>query len=700
MVPQTPADIRNFAIAGHASSGKTILGESMLFCSGAIGRMGRISDGSTVSDYHVSERQRQISTQTSLLSTNWLGKKFNILDSPGSPDFMGETFAALRVADFALIVIHAQYGIGVGTERVWNYASECGIPKILVVNAMDKEHTSFEDLVEEARAQFGPVFPMNVPINPGPGFNQILDVLRSDIVHYETTGRGQFTEEPASGPWKERVNQLHQQLIELIAESDDTLLNLFFDQGSLSEEELRGGIHAAVQAQRFTPVFCVSAETGVGIPRLMDFIAKYGSSPVDRETVSATDGNGREAVVTLNDAEPVAQIFKTMNEDQFGELWFFRVYSGTIRSGTDLLNSTRGVTERVGQIYYLNGRNRSAINELGAGDVAATVKLKNTFTGNTLCSTNRSLKLREPVYPKPTVHASLQPQAKGEEDKIAAGLATLHEEDPTFVFSTDSELHQTIVAAQGELHLDVLAERLRRRFKVHFDLVEPRVRYRETIKMPADAIYRHKKQSGGAGQFGEVALRVSPLPRDSGIQFKESLSGQCVDRVFVPSVERGMHNACAEGILAGYRVVDVGIDFYDGKMHPVDSNDISFQIAGYWAFKEAFLKAKPCLLEPIQYLEVRVPSDCMGKVIGDLSSRGGKVLGMDTEGQIQCVRAQVPARELYRYATQLRSLTGGRGLHTEEFSHYQELPAELEHRVVEAAKKARANHQGAASKGH
>jgi elongation factor G len=329
------------------------------------------------------------------------------------------------------------------------------------------------------------------------------------------------------------------------------------------------------------------------------------------------------------------------------------------------------------------------VNELRPGEVGATVKLKNSYTGNTLCSGSRRVKLPEPAYPKPTVHAALQPRAKGEEDKIAAGLAILHEEDPTFVVTTDPELHQTILAAQGELHLDVLAERLRRRFKVHFDLVEPRVRYREAIKMPADATYRHKKQSGGAGQFAEVALRIAPTLRNSGIEFKESLSGQCVDRVFVPSVERGMHHACNEGILAGYRVVDVAVDFYDGKMHPVDSNDISFQIAGYWAFKEAFLKAKPCLLEPIQLVEIRIPNDSMGKVIGDLSSRGGKILGMDTDGNFQVVRAQLAARELYRYSTQLRSLTGGRGLHSEEFSHYQELPAELEQKVIEAAKKAR-----------
>jgi elongation factor G len=693
MVPLSPADVRNFAIVGHASSGKTILSEAMLFCSGAIGRMGRIADGSTVSDYHVSERQRQISTQTSLLHTRWMDKQFNIMDTPGYLDFMSEALAALRVADFALVVVHAQHGVGVGTDRVWNYATECGIPKIIVVNAMDKEHARFDDVLADVRTQFGPrVFPMNVPVNPGPGFNQVLDVLRSDIVTYETTGRGRFTEEAATGHWKERVGQLHAELIELIAESDDTLLTKFFDQGGLTEDEFRSGIHAAVQHQLFTPLFCISAETDIGVARLMDFIAKYGSSPVDRQSVPAQDAGGNPIEVSLTDPEPVAQVFKIMNEEQFGELWFFRVYSGVVRTGMDLLNSGRNITERIGQIYSLNGRNRTAVNELRAGDIGATVKLKNTYTGDSLCAAGRPIRLLEPVYPKPTVHSALQPRAKGEEDKIAAGLATLHEEDPTFVFSTDPELHQTIVAAQGELHLDVLAERLRRRFKVHFDLVEPRVRYRETVRAPADATYRHKKQSGGAGQFAEVAVRIAPRSRDSGIGFKESLSGQCVDRVFVPSVERGMHNACSEGILAGHRVVDVEVDFYDGKMHPVDSNDISFQVAGYWAFKEAFLKARPCLLEPIHALEIRVPEDCMGKVIGDLSSRRGKILGMDAEGHFQTVRAQVPARELYRYATQLRSLTGGRGVHAEEFSHYEELPAELEHQVVEAAKKARSNH--------
>ena len=665
----------------------------MLACSGTINRMGRIVDGTTVSDYHVSEKQRQISTQTSLLHTTWMDKKFNILDTPGYLDFMSESLAALHVADFALVTVHAQHGIGVGTERVSDFADECGIPKIIVVNAMDKQNAHFEKTLADARKHYGPrVFPLNVPVNPGPDFNQIMDVLRCDIVTYETTGRGQYTEKPVYGSWKERALQLHRELIELIAESDDALLTKFFDQGGLSEEEFRSGIHAAVQQRHFIPLFCISAETDVGVARLMDFIAKYGSSPIDRAKVAALDGYGNETEVALTNSEPVAQVFKTMNEEHFGELSFFRVYSGTVKTGMELYNSTRGITERIGQIYLLNGRDRTAVGELASGDIGATVKLKGTHTGNTLCLANRTVKLPAPDYPKPSLHATLQPKAKGQEDKIAAGLATLHDEDPAFHYLADPELRQTIVAAQGELHLDVVAERLRRRFNVHFDFVEPRVRFRETIKTGAEADYRHKKQSGGAGQFAQVLLRIMPAARDSGVAFTESLSGQCVDRVFVTSVERGVQQACAEGILAGYRVVDVNVNFYDGKMHPVDSNDISFQVAGYWAFKEAFLKARPCLLEPIHSLEVRVPEDCVGKVIGDLSSRRGKVVGMDAGSRLEVVHALVPARELYRYASQLRSLTGGRGLHTEKFSHYEELPPELEHQVIETAKKVRANH--------
>jgi elongation factor G len=685
-----PGDIRNFAIVGHASSGKTMLSEAMLASAGVINRMGTITGGSTVSDYHESEQNRQISVSATLMHLEWLGKKFNVLDCPGYADFISEGLGALRVGDFALIVVHANHGVGVGTDAVWKYATEYGIPKMIVVNAFDKEETDFDKTLAQIREHFGErVFPLMLPLNPGPGFNQVLDVLRNEVVTYAADKSGKFTEAPATGALADRVKKLHEQLVEFIAESDDTLMEKFFAQGGLSEDEMRAGLHAAVQNQTFTPLFVTAAETNIGVARLMDVIAKYGSSPVDRQKIKASDGDGKEVELSLTDPDPVLYVFKTMSEAQFGEMSFFRIYSGSVKFGSELHNTARRTSEKIGQIYLLNGKTRTSVPQLGAGDIGAVVKLKDTHTGNTLCGGKKHVALPAVLYPRPNIHASLKSGVKGEEDKIASGLAALHHEDPTFLYMVDSELRQTIVSAQGELHLEVIADALRRRYNVHVELGEPRVRYRETIKAKGDSKYRHKKQTGGAGQFAEVWMRIEPKPRDSGIEFTNSLVGQNVDRVFVPSVEKGVMKAGEEGILAGYRVTDVKIDFYDGKMHPVDSKDIAFQIAGYFAFKEAFMAARPCLLEPIYKVEIRIPEDCMGKVMGDLSSRRGKIQGMDVEGGIQIIKAHVPAKELYRYSSTLRSLTGGRGLHAEEFSHYEEMPREAEQKVVEESKRAK-----------
>jgi elongation factor G len=685
-----PADIRNFALVGHASAGKTMLAEAMLLCCGEITRMGSIAQGNTVSDYHPGEVQRQISIHATPLHGEWQGKKLNILDTPGYLDFISEALNALRVVDSAVVVIHATHGIGVGTEHAWDYATQFGIPKLIVVNALDKEHTNFDELLEKIRARFGPqIFPMQVPVNPGPGFNQVLDVLRSEVVTYATDRSGNYTESPATGAWKARVDALHKELIEHIAESDDTLLEKFFNEGGLSEEVMRSGIHPALQKRVFVPLFCTAGESNVGVARLLDFIAKFGSSPVDRHAADAFDANGAPTHVELASNQPVAYSFKTSMEAQGGDLSYLRVYAGTLRTGMDLFNSDRQTTERIGQLFLLNGKNRQAVDALHAGDIGAAARLKDTHTGNTLCDPKHIVTLPKVTYPKPHIHAALHLKAKGEEDKVAAGLAALHEEDPTFLHHHDPELHQQIISAQGQLHLEVLLDRLKRRYKVDVELVPPKIRFRETIRSRGESKYRHKKQTGGAGQFAEVWMRIEPQPRDSGVEFTQSLTGQNVDRVFVPSVEKGVQTACAEGILAGYRVTDVRVDFYDGKMHPVDSKDIAFQIAGYFAFKEAFLAARPCLLEPIHRLEIRVPEDCLGKVVGDLSSRRGRILGMDANGDKQIIRAEVPAMELHQYATILRSLTGGRGIHDEDFSHYEQMPAEIEQKVIAEARRAK-----------
>jgi elongation factor G len=503
---------------------------------------------------------------------------------------------------------------------------------------------------------------------------------------------GKFTEAPASGDTAAQVKAMHEKLVEYIAEADDKLMEKFFEQGTLSEEELRGGLHQAILKQAFIPLFVTSAEKNVGVARVMDFIAKYGSSPVDRPKVKALDNNDAEVELDINSPEPVLYVFKTLSEAKFGEVSFFRVYSGKLTLGTEVYNTQRRASEKIGQIYLLNGANREAVDQLGAGDIGATVKLKNTQTGNTLSSPKLLRTLPSVQWPKPSIHAAIVLKVKGEEDKLSQGLAALHQADPTFTHAVDGELHQTVLSAQGELHLAVIVDEMKKRYKVEIEMLPPKIRFRETIKARGDSKYRHKKQTGGAGQFAEVWMRIEPKPRDSGLEFTESLVGQNVDRTFVPSVEKGVNRASNEGILAGYRVTDVKIDFYDGKMHPVDSKDIAFQIAGYEAFKEAFKAARPVLLEPIQNVEIKVPDDFMGAVMGDLSSRRGKIQGMDSVGGMQVIKAQVPAAELYRYSVTLRSLTGGRGMHGEDFSHYEEMPSAMAQKVIDESKKAREQH--------
>lgn len=685
------SDLRSFAVMGHASAGKTMLTEAMLATAGAIGRMGSIATGSTVSDYHISEKQHQISVHCSLLHTEWMGRKFNILDTPGYSDFISEGLGALRVGDFALIVINAAHGLGVGTDSAWEYATRYGLPKILVINGLDKANVNFDAVLEDARTHFGrKLFPITVPLNPGPGFSQVLYVMRNDVVTYPPGGDGRYTENPP-GALAERVQHMHRELIEYVAESDDSLMERFFEKGILAEEEFRSGLHQAVQRQVFVPVFAVSAETNVGVARLMDFIAKYGSSPLDRAEVPARDVSGLPGSVPLAQPDPIVFVFKTMNEPGVGELSLFRVYSGTVQSGTELRNPARNLSERLGQLYVLNGHDRIPVPSLNAGDLGAVVKLRGTHTGDTLCSPRFQVMLPPVDFPKPNIHAALRMRSQGDEDKLAVGLATLQQEDPTFHYRVDDEVHQTIVSGQGEIHLQVIVERLLRRFGVQVTLEEPHIPYRETIRARGESRYRHKKQTGGAGQFAEVWLRVQPAPRDTGVDFRQSLVGTNVDRVFVPSVEKGVQNACREGILAGFRVTDVIADFFDGKMHPVDSKDIAFQVAGYHAFKEAFQTAGPCLLEPIYTLTVTVPEEYVGALMGDLSARRGHILGVEADGHFQTVRARVPQKGLYHYSTVIRSLTSGRGRHVEEFSHYAEVPPEHMQKIMAE----RGSHNGA-----
>ena len=647
-----------------------------------INRLGKIEQGSTTSDYHPGEKTRQISIHSTPLHITWEETKFNLIDTPGYSDFIGEAMGALNVVDMAVITIHAVSGVEVGTETMWNYAKDLGIPKMLVVNGLDREHTKFEEILDQARKRFGGnVFPMQLPVNPGPGYNQNVDVLRTELISYETDGSGKMNESELPDLLYEKVKKLHEELIEYVAESDDALLERFFEKGSLTEEEMRDGIHQAVQDQTFIPLFCTSSTKNIGVSRVCDFISKYGSSPDDRKIVKAKDEKGNVVDVSLDGSDTVLQIFKTMSESHVGEFSFFRVYSGEVQTGEDYHNSNRNIDERFGQMFLLNGKNRTQVDKLYAGDIAGVVKLKDTHTGDTL-SSGKHLKLPLLSLPNPNIHAAIRPTGKGDEEKLAVGLATLHEEDSTFVYRVDSEVNQTIISGQGELHLTVSTERLKRRFDIDIHLEEPKIPYRETITKKSESKYRHKKQSGGAGQFAEVWMRIEPKQRGEGIEFTQSLVGQNVDRVFVPSVEKGVNTACKEGILSGSKVVDIKIDFYDGKMHPVDSKDIAFQTAGKHAFRDAFLSAQPCLLEPIMDIEVKVPEEYMGDIMGDISGKRGKIMGMESDGGFQIIKAQVPQAELYHYATTIRSLTGGRGIHSESLSHYEKMPKDYQQKVI------------------
>ncbi len=674
-------DIRNFAVTGHSSTGKTLLCEAMLVCAGKLTRVGTIEQGNTVSDFHPDEKEHRQSIHATVMTAEWLGRELNLIDCPGTPDFISEPLCALRVVEAALVVINGVNGVETGADEVWAAAGDCGLVRFLAVNLLDRERARFDEVVEEAREHYGPrVFPMTLPVDAGPGFSSVLDVMRSEVLTFTGDGSGKFQAVAAEGVLKERVTELHRQLIDMVAESEDELLEKFFEDGTLTEVDLRAHVHEAVQKGLVIPLYAVSGAKNVGVSRMMDFIAKFGASPVDRASVAAKSPTGEE--VALDDGRCVTYVFKTMHEPHVGNLSFLRVYSGDVVSGSELVNVNRGESERIGQLYRVNGSVREPVASLHAGDIGAVVKLRVTRAGDTLCAVGHQVILEGVAFPAPNTRGALVAKSRADLNKLGEGLSVLREEDPTFEYRFESEVGQTIVSGQGELQLQIMAEELKRRFNVEVELVEPRVSYRATISGHGESKHRHKKQTGGAGQFAEVWMRVEGLSAESGVVFTQSLVGSNVDRVFVPSVEKGVQAACAVGPYGGFPVTDVKVDFYDGKQHPVDSKDIAFQIAGKAAFNEAFLMAHPKLLEPVQELRVKVPTAAVGAVLADLSGRRGRIVGMESDGHFEVVVAQVPQAELYQYSSQLRAITAGRGRHQERFDRYEEVPREREFQII------------------
>lgn len=678
-------DIRNVALVGHGTSGKTMVAESMLMRSGALGRLGSIEDGSTVSDYNTDEIERQISIHASLLHAEANGTKYNIIDTPGYSDFVGEVKGALAVVDTAVLVVHAVSGMEVGTEVTWNFARELNKPRIIFVNMMDKEHANFDGVVDQLQNRFGrQVFPVQIPVNPGPEFDSVIDLIRMKKLSFEPDGN-KCVEEPIPDELKERADAMHQELVELVAESDDSLLEKFFED-AMDEQDLRNGLHKAIVEDTIFPVLCGAAAKNVGTWRLLEFISKYTPNPAEMRPITVHKEGSETQIKSVPDGPAVAFVFKTISEAHVGELSFLRLYSGTIEHGMSMENSSRQDKERLGQLFVLNGKKREEVEKANAGDIVAAVKLKNTHTNDTLCDEGTHLVVPEVKFPEPVIRSAIEVEAKGDEGKLGTALATMHEEDPTFRYEVDPELGQTIITGLGELHLENIVGRIQDRFGISVMLEEPKIPYRETIRTSAEKQGKFKKQSGGRGQYGDAHVRIEPLPRGDGFEFVDAIVGGVIPGKFVPSVEKGIRETMEEGVIAGYKVVDVKATVFDGSHHPVDSSDVAFKVAGSMAFKNAFMDANPILLEPIYNLEVTVPEEFMGDVMGDISGRRGKIQGMDSDGHFQIIRAQIPLANLYKYSTTLRSITAGRGVHKREFSHYDPVPGDIAEEVIQKSK--------------
>jgi len=685
--------IRNIALVGHGGSGKTSLSEIILYTAKETNRIGKIEDGNTISDYSPNEIEKQISISSSLMNAEWNDTKINIIDAPGFSDFVGDVQSALKVSDAAVIVVKSAEGIEVGTDTAKGIIDQYSLPYSVIINKVDSEHSTFVKTFESLQERIHPGSTIiTFPAAEGLNFDSVVDVIRMKVYTYGEAGSRKVTESDLSGDLKGQAENYRTQLIEKVAENSEDLMNKYFEEGSLSEEDLKRGLKSAILNGNLIPVFAISSNKVVGINNFLDFVSEYFPSPVDRGLVSGTLAGKKEPVKVKVDAngEPVLFVFKTISEQHVGELSLFKIYSGKVSPGMDLLNESNNKTERLNQLFTLNGHNRKDTSQVVAGDIAAVVKLKDTHTNNTLASKNYSVIIDPIQFPEPVIRGAIKAKAKGDEDKIATGLHTLHEEDPSFNVNFDPEISQTIITGQGELQLLLAVKRLKDRYGVEVDLVEPKIPFRETIKAVAnDVEYKHKKQSGGRGQYGHIHIKMEPLPRGKGFEFVNAIVGGVVPGRFIPAVEKGIIETMGKGVLAGNKVVDVKVTLFDGTYHTVDSDEMSFKIAASQAFKKGFQEAKPVLLEPIYEVEVKVPEEYMGDVMGDISSKRGKILGMDSDGRFQIIKALVPLAELYKYSSHLRSLTQGRGAHKRKFDHYEEMPKEIEQKTIEEYKKSR-----------
>jgi len=671
--------IRNVALISHSGAGKTSLAEAMLFASGAVNRLGSVGDGTTTSDYEPEEIKRQISINLSLLPCQWNDTKLNLIDTPGYPDFVGEVKAGLRVSESAVVVVCAASGVEVGTEQVWKYANEAALPYLVFVNKMDRDNADFFRTLDEIQSKFGKkCLPIQLPIGSQKDFVGVTDLVT--LKSYGTSSQEMETPLAQS----ERCKTHRERLVEAVVEVDDELITKYLDGEEISTEELHRTIKQAVLLRKIVPVLAGSALRNIGITLFLDAIMNYLPTHQEKGPVAAINrATGAKEEIDPNSTAPLAAlVFKTSADPYIGKLNYFRVYSRVISSNSQVWNATKNNMERIGQLFVIRGKTQEPVPQVSAGDIGAVAKLALATTGDTFTSRERPLILAPVEFPKPVLSMAVYPKSKADLDKMSTVLPRLCEEDPTLQVRREVDTNEIILSGLGEVHLEVAAEKMLRKFGVEMKLESPKVPYKETITVAVESEYKHKKQTGGHGQYGHVFLELEPLPRGTGFEFAERIVGGAVPKNYVPAVEKGVNEAKQEGVLGGYPVVDVKVTLFDGSYHPVDSSDISFKIAGAQALKKGLSQGQPVLLEPIMNLTVTAPENFTGDIIGDLNTKRGRVLGMRGEGNISIIETQVPLAETLRYAVDLRSITQGRGSYTAEFSHYEEVPAHITQKIV------------------
>jgi elongation factor G len=682
--------IRNICVVGHGASGKTSLTAAFIYNSGAATRLARVEDGNTVTDWEDEEIERKISISCSLAHCEWSKKKVNILDTPGYRPFLAETQLAIRAADAAIVVVDAVAGVEVQTEKVWEFCNDYSLPRMIVLNKMDRDNASSERSLESLEESFGRgAVAVQIPLGMERDFAGVISIVNNKAYRYLRDGSGKFQEEEVPAQYKDEVAQMRDKLIEMVAESNDTLMEKFFAEGTLDQADMIEGLKAGILQRNIFPVFYSSSTLNIGIAQILDAVTDLLPSPTAVGIVTGTDPKTKQTIERkVSSTEPyAAYVFKTIADPFAGRISLIKLYSGTMRSDTTYNNQTKGKSEKLGPLQIPQGKTMIPIGEVHAGDFFAVTKLRETTTGDTLCDPAKPIVFSNVSIPEPSITFAIEPKSRGDEDKISNAFARILEEDAAIKYHRDPQTKQLLLSGSDQLHVEVTVSKLRKRYGVEVLLKTPKIPYRETIRGKADVQGRHKKQTGGHGQFGDCWIKMEPLPRGGKFEFVDEIFGGSIPRNFVPAVEKGIVESAARGYLAGYPVVDFRVTVYDGSYHPVDSSEMAFKIAGSLAFKKAMEEANPVLLEPVMDVEIYAPQEYAGALTGDLTSRRGRLQGMDVKRDIQIIKAQVPMAEMISYSPVLTSVTGGRGSYHMEFSHYDEVPTHIAQKIIEESNK-------------